>query len=123
MILDIGNGLYALYAHLKPGSVAVNAGDHVARGDILGELGQSGNYTAPHLHFHIMDRPSASGLGAKGVPYVFDSFVGTAPGVLTVNSDNVVSFELPEPVESRQLRNLLPINLSMIGSGDGPQVE
>ena len=51
------------------------------------------------------------------------SFVGTSPGILTVDGDNVVSFELPEPVESRQIRNRLPMNLTMIGSGDGPQVE
>lgn len=123
MILDIGNGRYALYAHLKPGSLAVSAGDHVARGQVLGELGQSGNSTAPHLHFHIMDRPSSSGLGAQGVPYVFESFVGTAPGVLDVSNDGVVSFELPAPVETRQYRNRLPMNLSVIGSGDGPPVE
>jgi len=115
VILQIGDGLYALYAHLKPGSVTVQAGDYVQRGESLGELGQSGNSTAPHLHFHIMDRPSASGLGGQGVPYVFDSFAGTAPGVLAINDDGTISFNLPEPVETQIQRERMPVNLSAIG--------
>lgn len=115
VILEIGDGFYALYAHMKPGSVTVQAGDYVQRGESLGELGQSGNSTAPHLHFHIMDRPSASGLGGQGVPYVFDAFVGSAPGVLAINDDGTISFNLPEPIETQIQRERMPVNLSAIG--------
>ena len=73
VIVDIGGGRYAIYAHLVPGSVTVQEGDHVGRGQVLGRLGNSGNTDAPHLHFHVMDAPSA--LGADhNLPYVFDSF-------------------------------------------------
>ena len=73
VIVDIGSGRYAIYAHLKPGSVTVKEGEHVGRGQVLGRLGNSGNSGAPHLHFHVMDAPSA--LGADhNLPYVFDSF-------------------------------------------------
>jgi hypothetical protein len=73
VIVDIGGGRYAFYAHLKPGSITVAPGDHVRRGQQIARLGNSGNTSAPHLHFHVMDAPLA--LGADhNLPYVFDSF-------------------------------------------------
>jgi hypothetical protein len=72
VILDIGGSLYAFYAHLKPGSLRVKLGDRVKRGQVIGLVGNSGNSTEPHLHFHISD--SNSPLGSEGVPYAFDSF-------------------------------------------------
>jgi murein DD-endopeptidase MepM/ murein hydrolase activator NlpD len=72
IILDIGEGKYAFYAHLQPGSLRVQRGDRVRRGDVIGLLGNSGNSTAPHLHFHVSDAPSP--LGAEGIPYVIDAF-------------------------------------------------
>lgn len=72
VVIDIGNGNFAFYAHMKPGSVKVKEGQKVKRGEVIGLLGSSGNSTAPHLHFHVMDGPSI--LGSQGVPYVFDSF-------------------------------------------------
>ncbi|MBN8246747.1 MAG: M23 family metallopeptidase [Verrucomicrobia bacterium] len=80
VILNLGGGRYALYAHLQPGSLRVKAGDRVARGQVLGLVGNSGNSVAPHLHFHVMDGPSA--LDANGLPYLLDAFVitGASPG-------------------------------------------
>lgn len=77
VILDIGDGLYAFYAHLRPGSLSVKVGDRVKRGDVLGKVGNSGNSTEPHLHFHLAD--GATPLGAEGLPYAHDAFelVGT----------------------------------------------
>jgi murein DD-endopeptidase MepM/ murein hydrolase activator NlpD len=73
VVIDIGDGNYAFYAHIKPGSVKVKEGQKVKRGEHIGDLGSSGNSSAPHLHFHVMAGPSI--LGSPGVPYVFDSFV------------------------------------------------
>ena len=72
VVLDIGNGYYAFYAHMKPGSVRMRLGQKVRAGTVLGLLGNSGNTSAPHLHFHIMD--TASVLGSEGLPYVIDRF-------------------------------------------------
>lgn len=72
VILDLGNGAYAFYAHLVPGSVAVSVGDTVTKGQVIGKLGNSGSSDGAHLHFHMMDGPSA--LAANSVPYVFDSY-------------------------------------------------
>ena len=72
VVIDHGNGLYSFYAHLQKGSVKVKVGDKVQAGDELGLLGNTGNSSAPHMHFQIMNGPSP--LGSEGVPYVFDSF-------------------------------------------------
>jgi hypothetical protein len=74
VVVDIGDGRYAFYAHLQPASLRVKLGDRVKAGDVIGLLGNSGNTTAPHLHFHVMD--GTSPLGSNGLPYVFTSFVG-----------------------------------------------
>ncbi len=72
VIIDIGGGRYAFYAHLKPGSLGVRQGDRVRRGQVIGLVGNSGNSTEPHLHFHISDGNSP--LGSEGLPYGYDSF-------------------------------------------------
>jgi murein DD-endopeptidase MepM/ murein hydrolase activator NlpD len=72
VVLDLGGGHFAFYAHLQKGSVKVRPGDSVKRGAVLGKLGNTGNTSAPHLHFHIMNRPSP--IAADGIPYVIDSF-------------------------------------------------
>ncbi len=73
LTLDMGNGYHAFYAHLKKGSFKVKVGDKVKRGQILAELGNSGNSDGPHLHMHITAGPSM--LGSNGVPYVLDKFL------------------------------------------------
>jgi hypothetical protein len=72
IVLDLGSGRYAFYAHLRKGSVAVRRGDRVRRGQVMAKLGNTGNTSAPHLHFHLMDGPSV--LGSEGIPYVIDRF-------------------------------------------------
>jgi hypothetical protein len=72
VIIDIGGGNYAFYAHLKPGSIRVKKGDRVTRGQVVGLVGNTGNSTEPHLHFHISDGNSP--LGSEGLPYRLDSF-------------------------------------------------
>ncbi|MGE0800970.1 MAG: M23 family metallopeptidase [Lautropia sp.] len=57
-------------AHLQHRSVRVAAGDRVARGDLLGRVGNSGNSTEPHLHVHAVARDSG-----RGVPIAFDGRV------------------------------------------------
>ncbi|WP_372998797.1 M23 family metallopeptidase [Marinobacter sp.] len=55
---------FVILAHLKKGSVAVSAGDRLAVGDFLGEMGNSGNSSEPHLHLHAqrgLPEPAAFG--------------------------------------------------------------
>ncbi|MFI0406216.1 M23 family metallopeptidase [Actinomadura sp. 3N508] len=69
VVLDLGDGVYALFAHLRHGSLRVRKGDRVRAGDVLAEVGNSGNTSEPHLHFHLMDRPRP--LAAAGLPFAF----------------------------------------------------
>ncbi|WP_130620871.1 M23 family metallopeptidase [Dyella amyloliquefaciens] len=68
--LDLGHGRYAFYEHLKPGSITVKAGQHVRRGQVIGQLGFTGESTGPHLHFHVADANAP--LAAEGLPYGFE---------------------------------------------------
>ena len=76
----IAPDVYAFYAHLQPGSLAVKVGDRVAAGALLGKLGNSGNSTNPHLHFGLVDRPDF--LAGNGLPFVIGSYdlTGTVTG-------------------------------------------
>jgi len=72
VVLDLGQGRFAFYEHLKPGSIRVRAGETVRRGQAIAALGFTGDSTGPHLHFHVAD--GAKPLGAEGLPFVFDRF-------------------------------------------------
>ena len=75
VILRLGRGRYAFYAHLKAGSVRVREGQLVRPGQVIGLLGNTGSSTGPHLHFHVMSGPSA--LDSDGLPYAFDRWTLT----------------------------------------------
>lgn len=79
VILDIGGGRYAAYAHIIPGTVKVGIGDTVVQGQVLGNLGNSGNSTAPHLHFHLCN--GRDGLDSEGLPFSFAQYdlLGSMP--------------------------------------------
>ena len=71
-------GTYALYAHLAPGRVAITRGQQVRGGQVIGRVGHTGNSTAPHLHFQLMD--SADPLRARGVPRAFAAYLAERDG-------------------------------------------
>ena len=112
VVVDIGEGRFAFYAHMQPGSVRVKVGDKVSTGQVLGLLGNSGNTDAPHLHFHVMDGPSP--LLANGLPYVFTSFAGQ--GVITdeqpLFSGGTVDIDKTALAGPHQ--NQLPLNLEVV---------
>jgi hypothetical protein len=68
----IAPGEYAAYVHMKTGSVGVKVGQRLRTGQVIGLLGNSGNTTAPHLHFGIQDGPDV--LTSNSLPYAIGSF-------------------------------------------------
>lgn len=67
-----GVEVYALFAHARAGSLRVQEGAEVACGELLAAVGHSGNSTAPHLHFQLMD--AADVVIARGLPCAFRSY-------------------------------------------------
>lgn len=65
---DDGGGFTA-YAHLKRGSVTVRVGERVEAGQMIAEVGNTGNTTQPHLHIQLMDRPGFE--EAAGIPMMW----------------------------------------------------
>lgn len=69
VVIDHGTGEYSFLAHLRQGSVTVQPGQRVSAGDAIGECGNSGRSSEPHLHFHLQDSPEF-GVG-EGMPAQF----------------------------------------------------
>lgn len=71
VVLDIGDGRYAFYEHLSPG-LRVQPGERVRRGQVIGNLGFTGQASGPHLHFHLSD--GVEPLPAEGRPYLLTGY-------------------------------------------------
>jgi Peptidase family M23 len=117
VVVDIGDGRFAFYAHLQPGSVRVKTGAAVDTGTVLGLLGNTGNSDAPHLHFHVMDGPSP--LQSNGLPFRFTGFEGQ--GRVTDESALATPFPPIAPVVAIDRTTLagrhveqLPLNLQIV---------
>jgi murein DD-endopeptidase len=114
VIMKIGDGLYAFYAHMQPGSLRVKLGDHVRRGQVLGLVGNTGNSSEPHLHFDICN--ASSMLACEGLPYAFASFEAQGnvngqgrDGRLSVSEFAPAKHEMEIPVENQIIGfSLLP---------------
>jgi hypothetical protein len=116
VILDLGGGRYAMYAHFALHSVTVHVGDHVRAGDKLGLLGNSGNSTGPHLHFQISDRPST--LDTTSLPFVFETM--TLQGHTSANLEQIDDYSIKGialPVDSKGAKPLtrtMPLSRDII---------
>ena len=51
VIIDHGDGFETLYGHLS--KITVKPGDHVCRGEVIGQVGMTGHTTGPHVHYEI----------------------------------------------------------------------
>ncbi len=75
VIIEHGNEVWSFLAHFKNGSVQVKEGQKVKTLDTLGELGNSGFSSGPHIHFHFMNGPDV--LTASPLPVELDLEGGT----------------------------------------------
>jgi hypothetical protein len=116
VILDLGGGVYAFYAHLKLGSVSVELGDKVEVGQQIGELGNSGNTSGPHLHLHLMSEPSA--LAADSIPYGYEDieFTGNVSEAQWDNTTDELGdvWNVTPDTRPGLDRPVLPMNLNVV---------
>ena len=92
VVIDLGHAEYALLAHMQSGTISVSEGDRVESGDTIGQCGNSGNTSEPHLHFHIQDEPMF-GRG-EGKPAFFNNYIADGTRV-----------ERGEPKRGENIRN------------------
>ena len=89
--LKHSNGLYTLYYHLKSGSVCVNVGDKVVKGQKLGIIGTTGKSTGIHLHFQIDKGSSKTSINPYD--YLFNNKIfieEKAQDIPKVNKPNIL---------------------------------
>jgi Peptidase family M23 len=72
LILQIAPDVFAWYAHLRQGSIAVKVGDAVKAGTPIAKLGNTGPSEGPHLHLGLINKPDP--IAGRSLPFVFDRF-------------------------------------------------
>lgn len=72
IVLDLGDGQFAHYYHLKAGTIQVKKGQRVRTGEVIAHIGASGDAREPHLHFEVTTETPL--LAGEGIPYVIDHF-------------------------------------------------
>jgi murein DD-endopeptidase len=113
--LDLGNGRFVFFAHLQPHRIRVKPGERVRRGQVLGYLGNAGNSTNPHLHFHVSDGRKI--FEGEGLPFVFDAFnfLGDADlGRAIEPSLGVVTWKPQPGVTGEKRRYEIPLDRAVI---------
>lgn len=104
--IDHGNGEFSRYSHMQAGSLPANIAEFpcnmdelctVEQGDVLGQLGNSGNSGGPHLHFVLMDGSDAD--TDEGRPIAFNNvmFDGLLQTNVALHSGTVIDSVLPVP--------------------------
>lgn len=119
VVAKISEGVYVFYAHLKPGSVKVKVGDTLTPGQVIGNLGNSGNSDAPHLHFHAMNGPDP--LRASGIPFEFTGFTVAHRLQSEEQLDQLLGTGgpvpyAPEPVD-KKVTDAMPLDLDVVTFG------
>lgn len=111
-----GINYLTLYAHLRKDSLTVTVGQKIVRGQIVGDVGSSGNSQIPHLHFGVYKAEGAlynpvdpwkgscnttsDGLWASYPPYRTDELLLAHPGEIRADDAEVhmQSIRRSEPV-------------------------
>jgi len=72
IVIDNGNGIQEIYGH--PSRINVQVGQTVAKGQVIGGVGEEGDSSGPHLHFQVMKGGTAgvpnSGEPTNPLPYL-----------------------------------------------------
>lgn len=93
VVIQLEGGTYLVIAHLKPGTLSVEAGEEVQEGQVIGQCGNSGNTSEPHIHIHHQRQdPALFPVNfAEGLPLYFRDHDGAAmpQGGIRVDGESV----------------------------------
>lgn len=74
IIIQFNDTLFVALAHLKQNSIRVKPGDKVQTGDVLAQVGNSGNTDFPHLHVHVQNSVIYDIDTSRSYPFRFTQF-------------------------------------------------
>lgn len=103
VMLEIAPEVYAVYAHLQPGSLRVKVGDTVKVGATLAKIGNTGPSLGPHLHFGLLNRPDL--FTGRSLPFVIDSYTLAGRADFKASQGDTVAIT----PESKQVRSVYPL--------------
>ena len=92
--IEVAPGVLMAYFHLKDNTTKVKKGDKVAKGDVIGYMGSTGNSTGAHLHFGIKD----NGKWVDPTPYLDKDYV--------VEVDNSTDYIVHQVVKGETLSKI-----------------
>lgn len=87
-VIDHGNREYSVIVHLKNGSISAREGGQVWSGYAVGMVGDSGNSTELHLHYHLQNTHQLK--NGEGLPAQFNQYI-----------ENGIYREKGEPVQGQ----------------------
>ncbi len=99
IVIRHGERAYSFVAHLKQGSCRVKPGDLIQRGQVIGECGNSGHSTEPHIHLHLQDHPNF--YLAIGLPIQFMNVE-----IQSIGSDSIERFSHGYISKNHKVANL-----------------
>jgi Peptidase family M23 len=103
VMLEIAPQVYAVYAHLQPGSLRVKVGYTVKVGATLAKIGNTGPSLGPHLHFGLLNRPDL--FTGRSLPFVIDSYTLAGRADFKASQGDTVAIT----PESKQVRSVYPL--------------
>ena len=103
VMLEIAPKVYAVYAHLQPGSLRVKVGDTVKVGATVAKIGNTGPSLGPHLHFGLLNRPDL--FTGRSLPFVIDSYTLAGRADFKASQGDTVAIT----PESKQVRSAYPL--------------
>jgi murein DD-endopeptidase MepM/ murein hydrolase activator NlpD len=68
IVIDHGAGEWSFLAHFRPNSIRVSPGQRVARAQLIGECGNSGDSSEPHVHLHLQSSSDLDRLDQDMLP-------------------------------------------------------
>lgn len=70
VVIDHGNGEFSAMAHFQQGSLTVQTGDHVVKGQVIAKMGRSGMGSGLiHVHYQLQDGPDL--FTSEALPFRF----------------------------------------------------